>query len=982
MKTSSSLRPRFHYLVLVVAVVVATCPSIGTAADASDAAELKAKWIWRDGADCKAYNQTIVAHKTFRLERPRRATLCITADSFYRLSINGRWIGDGPCRSYPEHFQYDVMDVTSYLRHGENEIAILARYYGVGDFHRVPKQVGLLAQLDVTAADGHTTTIVTDSTWQVALLPALIVNTPKVSIQMEPAELYDARLEEPLAFAPARELFAADEGPWKDLHPRDVALMTRQPFPLKAFLGAKVVKCEALDFCLPAARLVNPGAIEANHNTSCACGMVTILDAPQGCALELQRNGMKVAIDGRQPPDGKSQVAPGRHVVMAMAQGVFGHNKERSLRLMNPKGFALVNPRDPKDTNPWCFIRFPELAFVGNDLLWMAFTGEDPKLTGIISGYDKLSKSLLASVKKPEDIVRQLGTRCEQMPAEQMFVRDVAWQFQQRRVVGDATALVSDPAALMFENPAVTTVRPSPDGDVELLYDLGEQNVGHYSFELLADAGVCVDIFGVEYITPSGRIQHTGDYRNGMRYITHQGINRFTSLKRRSQRYLFLTLRNQRTPVQIRNVQLIESTYPVHTIGSFACSDPRLDKIWEISTRTMKLCMEDTYTDCPLYEQTHWVGDARNESLFGYSVFGATDLAARCIRITGQSLERYPLAGCQTPSCWDCLLPAWSFLWGISNWDYYWATGDTEFLRATWPAVIKNLRGAEKCIDKDGLFSGSYWNLFDWAGIDQNPKAVLHNSMFMVGAIDAALQSAEILGDTTHTAWLKSTRQRLVAGVNRLWDPKKHAYPDSIHADGKPSPSTCQHTSFLSILYDVIEPANIAYARKNLLAPPKGMVRIGSPFAMLYLYETLEKLGLEDEIVREIYRSYLPMLDVEATTVWESFPSGTTGSDGFPTRSHCHAWSAAPCYFLNRVVLGIRPTAPAAATVQISPCLAGLSWARGTVASVRGPITVAWKATDGVLDVTCTAPPGVKVEFAKNASHKDRRVTFNGKPAP
>ena len=139
--------------------------------------------------------------------------------------------------------------------------------------------------------------------------------------------------------------------------------------------------------------------------------------------------------------------------------------------------------------------------------------------------------------------------------------------------------------------------------------------------------GVCVDIFGVEYIAPDGRIQHTDGNRNGMRYITRQGVNQFTSLKRRAQRYLFLTLRNQHAPVQIRNVHLVESTYPVNAIGSFACSDPRLDKIWEISTRTLKLCMEDTYTDCPLYEQTHWVGDARNESLFGYSVFGATDLA-------------------------------------------------------------------------------------------------------------------------------------------------------------------------------------------------------------------------------------------------------------------------------------------------------------------------------------------------------------------
>lgn len=991
MKTSQSVLSLLFLLPIVPAVLAVFPPPIRAETPFEpDAANLKAKWIWRDHQDCKAYNQTIIARKTFRLEKPKTAVLRITADSFYRLTVNGRWVGDGPCRSWPEHFQYDVLDVTPHLRAGENEISIVARYYGVGDFHHVPKQAGLLAQLDVTSADGQTTTIVTDGTWDVAEARSWIANTPKVSIQMEPAELYDARLEEPQTFTKARELFAADQGPWKDLHPRDVAPMTRQPFPLKSFLAAKVVKCAGEDYCLPAGRLVNPAAIEANIHTSCACGMATLLDAPQGCALEVQLDGMKVAIDSRQSPDGKFQLAAGRHLVLAMTDGAFGHNKERSVRFMKPKGFKLVNPRDEKNdrsrhtpcavNNPWCFIRLPEFAYVGQDLLWPGFRSEDAKLSGIVSGYAATSNRLLQSVKTPADLAAQLGAHCELIPADEMFVHDVAWQFQHRQVLSDARSLVQEPSALLHDDKQATTVLPSPDGDVELLYDLGQENVGYYSFDLAADAGVCIDIFGVEYIAPDGRIQHTGDNRNGLRYITRQGNNHFTSLKRRAQRYVFITLRNQHAPVKIRNVHLVESTYPVKPIGSFACSDLRLDKIWEISTRTLKLCMEDTYTDCPLYEQTHWVGDARNESLFGYSVFGATDIGARCIRITGQSLERYPIAGCQTPSSWDVILPAWSFLWGISSWDYYWATGDEKVLREAWPAIIRNLKGAEKYVNKDGLFSGPFWNLFDWAGIDQDQKTVLHNSMFMVGAIDAALRSADVLHDDSQTAWLRSLRQRLTAGLNKLWDPRKRAYPDSVRGDSTISPSTCQHTGFLSILYDIVDPANLPYVQKSLIDPPKGMVRVGSPFAMLYLYESLEKLGQEDEIVRGIYRDYLPMLEAGATTVWESFSTGTTGSGGFPTRSHCHAWSSAPSYFLPRIVLGIKPTSPGAATVQLSPRLAGLSWARGTVATVRGPISVSWKLSGDALEVRCEAPSSVRVKFVKNASHAGRRVTFNGQP--
>jgi hypothetical protein len=612
-------------------------------------------------------------------------------------------------------------------------------------------------------------------------------------------------------------------------------------------------------------------------------------------------------------------------------------------------------------------------------MVWLPFRDREMPLGQLAKDYSKRADDWLASIKDLASFQQTLGKRCEQMPSDRMFVQDVYWQFTQRRVVGEAASLVTNPAGLLHDNPEFTAVQPSPSGDVELLYDLGEQNCGYWNFDLVAEAGVQVDIFAVEYIAPDGRIQFPGGNRNGLRYITKQGDNRFTSLKRRSGRYVFLTLRNQRSPVRIRHLNLIESTYPLDYIGNFSCSDARLDRIWDISTRTLKLCMEDTFTDCPLYEQTHWVGDARNESLLAYGVFGAHDLARRCISITGQSLDRYPMAGCQTPSGWDVLIPAWSLLWGISTWDHYWETGDKEWLRSVYPAVIRNLKGAENFVDNRDLFVAPFWNFFDWVKIDQDQKAVLHNSLFVVGAIDAALKEADVLGDTTHVAWLKSLRARLVSGINKLWDDTKQAYPDAIRDDGSISPSVCQHTSFLSLLYDVVPKEHAAAAVNNVTNPPPKMVKVGSPFAALYLYEACEKLGLDDTILQEIYRQYLPMLEAGATTVWESFPSGTTGGQDWPTRSHCHAWSSAPSRFLNRIVLGIKDTSPGAATVQISPRLNGLTWARGTTATARGPVSVSWKLDGQTLNVTYTAPAGVKTEFVKNDTHDGLNVVVNGK---
>jgi hypothetical protein len=151
---------------------------------------------------------------------------------------------------------------------------------------------------------------------------------------------------------------------------------------------------------------------------------------------------------------------------------------------------------------------------------------------------------------------------------------------------------------------------------------------------------------------------------------------------------------------------------------------------------------------------------------------------------------------------------------------------------------------------------------------------------------------------------------------------------------------------------------------------------------MLYLYETYEKLGMEDQILIEIYTNYLPMLESGATTVWESFPSGTLGGDGFPTRSHCHAWSSAPTRFLNRILLGVKATSPGGTRVEISPRLNNLAWARGITATARGPVSVSWKVSGGVLDVKYSVPAEVKASFVRNATHAGLQVRVNGQAVP
>ena len=945
--------------------------------------KLSAKWIWLPQSAqgqvpaYRGYNQTILLTQKAALPAFEKAMLYITADSWYRLSINDTWVADGPCRAWPEHYQYDELDVAQYLKpNAENRITIIAKYFGVGTFHVIPQQAGALAQLEL---DGETFPG-TDGTWMAADLPQWVPNTPKASIQMEGGEWYDARLENSGSFTPAVELFEAEGGPWKDLNPRDVALFSRTPMFFKRFMGASVVKAEGLNFCIQPTQQNYPGMIEASHTTSMAGGMITVLENEEPCDIDLHTGDIRgaerfrLSVDGVER-SGKMRLEPGKHLICAFSAGIAGHDREKTLRFRgNTDGFTLSNPLEAQFENPWTYIHLPECYYATND-----YSGPQPEIAQKNRLYSEAVANML-KIKTAEDFVSAEAERLRNYPSSQMLLQDFYWPFYDKEVVqADARELVKNPGGLIHDHTLPTTVYPDPRGDVELVYDLGEQSCGYYSFRLKAPAGTVLDIVQLEYISQDGDIQTPRESRNGMRYIAKEGVNEMVSIKRRSGRYIFLTLREMSGPVEIQNFHLIESTYPVDYQGSFACSDARLTQIWDISTRTLKLCMEDTYTDCPLYEQTHWVGDARNEALFGFGVFGAEDLARRCINITAQSLEHYPFAGCQTPSCWDTLLPAWSFLWGISTWDYYWQTGDKEFVREYFPAVIQNLRGTAAFLNEDGLFSGPFWNMFDWSGADQGHRTVTHNSMFMVGAIDAALKLSGAIGGTPDDKWLRTTRGRMVQAINKLWDEEKKSYPDSIHNDGKVSPSICQHTSFLSLLYDIADEENFEAILNNVLNPPDNMVKIGSPFAVLYLYETLEKFGYQDVIIEQIYKNYLPMLEVGSTTVWESFPGGTT-IPKFPTRSHCHAWSSAPSMFLPRVVLGIIPTSPAAATVDLSPRVYDLDWAEGGALTTKGVVSVRWKKeANNTLKITCQAPEGVAVTFKSNPTLADfEQILLNG----
>jgi alpha-L-rhamnosidase len=203
-----------------------------------DHAEWQARWIGEDSLsnpDETVKGNTRLAarylRKTFTTgKQVKRAMLYISGLGNYEAYLNGDKVSDdvfAPTVSwYPERVYYNVYDVTSLAKKGENLLAVKlgnGRYFGMRES---PTQLfglpRLLAQLELEYGDGTSDIIVSDASWKVTSKGPIIANNEF------DGEEYDARLEIKQWNFPE-----FDDGQWQtaDLMAEPGGELTAQPNP-------------------------------------------------------------------------------------------------------------------------------------------------------------------------------------------------------------------------------------------------------------------------------------------------------------------------------------------------------------------------------------------------------------------------------------------------------------------------------------------------------------------------------------------------------------------------------------------------------------------------------------------------------------------------------------------------------------------------------------------------------------------------------
>ncbi|MCZ8517162.1 alpha-L-rhamnosidase N-terminal domain-containing protein [Paenibacillus filicis] len=112
----------------------------------------------RQKAEPSAHREELKHHhmlvrKTFSVKKPAEsAWIDLTADDYYKLYVNGEFVGQGPAQGYADAYPYNRYDLSGRLRPGENTVAVHVYYQGLinrayqsGDYKECSRRYGWTA---------------------------------------------------------------------------------------------------------------------------------------------------------------------------------------------------------------------------------------------------------------------------------------------------------------------------------------------------------------------------------------------------------------------------------------------------------------------------------------------------------------------------------------------------------------------------------------------------------------------------------------------------------------------------------------------------------------------------------------------------------------------------------------------------------------------------------------------------------------------
>lgn len=531
-------------------------------------------------------------------------------------------------------------------------------------------------------------------------------------------------------------------------------------------------------------------------------------------------------------------------------------------------------------------------------------------------------------------------------------------------------------------------------GDVQVVtVDFGEVVAGTLMLELDALEGTRVDLAGAETVDADGlpdREQHTG-----LRYVARGGDDRYESLDPVGLRFATLSVRSPVPgPVAVPLVSVRERLRPSPTGPSFACSDPRLDHIWAVGRRTVDLCAQDAYLDCPTREQRAWVGD--------FVVHQMVDLATN----VDWSLARWNVEMAASPrpdgmlpmavagdleAAGGTYIPDWALHWVRALYNLHRSTGDEELVARLLPVAEGVLSWFAPFLGPDGLLHDvTGWVILDWSSVRGDGASATLNGLYARALLDVGMM-ARWLGDDGRAGRAMAGALALGSAMEAFWDSEREVYVDTL-LGGRRLRAVSQHGQAAAIVAGAVPPdrlgrlvsvltdrshhvhATWSRASGDSREPGPGESGVAGPYLLTGYPEPWWDVESQVVVAQPFFRYVVHDALVAAGRAdlipdqcldWEALleRSATTWSETWYGGTHCHGWSSTPTRDLTTRTLGVTPGEPGFTTARVAPRLGPLEWARGAVPTPFGLLSVDVRRTPRGVEVDVDSPVPVDLDL-------------------
>ena len=401
-------------------------------------------------------------------------------------------------------------------------------------------------------------------------------------------------------------------------------------------------------------------------------------------------------------------------------------------------------------------------------------------------------------------------------------------------------------------------------------------------------------------------------------------------------------------------VRMVAVNYPIDmTESSFACSDERLNRVYELCRHTILVSsFAGLYVDGDR-ERIPYEADAYINQLSDYAVHSDYSLA----RASHVYLMKHPT----WPTEWKqhSIFMAWA--------DWMWS-GDTGALEEFYGQLRGDRLMERFRRDSDGLLAtggeripGKLVNANGAADIVDWPHCERDGFVFMeVNAVVNAFyyrnllqvsEFARILGKSGDAEFYGSRARAVRKACNEaFFDERRGVYRDGIGTD-----HASLHANAAALACGLVSGPDAKRVAAYCIS--KGMAC--SVYFAQYLLEGLFNAGEADAAIALMTsdgdRSWLGMLEQGATTTMEAWSVKYK-----PNLDLCHAWGTAPLNIISRYVLGVTPLEPGFAKIRVRPQVGSLARVEGRVPTAKGPVEV--RIEDGALTLDLPAP--ARVEWA------------------